>query len=299
MPYISKTVGLNTTEKLPTHEKDREIKLTTRMKGMKIKLLAFSMLSFASLLAADAPAKIEMQPQTKTDEPTVDRKKVSYALGYNYGKALLKNDKNIDVKEIVKGLEDGLNPTAKGQFDENELQEILMSYYNYIRKVFAEELEKVKEKNTQAGKAFMEANKKKPGVVEDPSGLQYKIIKEGTGPSPSKDDAVEVEIKAKTIDGKVFFDTTVEGQPAQIVVSRVIPGWAIALQKMKQGATWELFVPPNLGYGDKSVSEDIGPESTLVFEVHLLDIKPAHKPAEQDIKMIETEKKAKDEKKSE
>lgn len=263
---------------------------------MKIKLLAISLLSFSSLLAVDPSGNKNMSMTPPVEKPsqedqTVDKKKVSYALGYNYGKALLKNDKDLDANEMMKGLQDGLNPTAKGRYDEQELQEILMGYYNFIRKVFAEELEKQKEKNLESGKAFLEANKKKPGVVEDASGLQYRILEEGNGPSPKENDAVEVDIKAKTIDGKVFFDTKVEGQPAQVLVSRVIPGWSIALQKMKKGSTWELFVPPNLAYGDKSVSEDIGPDSTLVFEVHLLDIKSEPKALDHEEKMTEPETK--------
>ncbi len=254
---------------------------------MKSMLIAFSLLSFVSIAAAEpAVTKPVPAPGVTKDVPAMvdqkaapedqgfDRKKVSYALGYNYGKALLKNDKDIDVSEIVKGLQDGLNPAAKERFDEKESQELLMSYYTHLRKKFAEEQEKQKEKNVEAGKAFMEQNKKKPGVVEDPSGLQYRIIQEGAGPSPKNDDAVEIEVKAKTIDGNTFFDTKVEGQPANVVVSRVIPGWSIALQKMKKGAIWEVFVPPALGYGDKSVSEEIGPDSTLIFELHLVDIKP-------------------------
>ena len=241
---------------------------------MKKMLLAFSLLSFGGLAAAEPVVQTPAQQ-------SFDRKKVSYALGYNYGKALSKNDKDIDVEEIVKGLQDGLNPSAKERFDEKESQELLMSYYTHLRKKFAEDQEKLKEKNMEAGKAFMEQNKKKPGVVEDSSGLQYRIIQEGSGPSPTNDDAVEIEVKAKTIDGNTFFDTKVEGEPANVVVSRVIPGWSIALQKMKKGAVWELFVPPALAYGDKSVSEEIGPDSTLIFELHLVDIKPnpqAHKP---------------------
>lgn len=246
---------------------------------MKVKLMAFSLLSFGSLVAAEPAVKKDIPtpaPVVQKDAPAAsafDRKKVSYALGFNYGKALSKNDKDIDLSEIVKGLQDGLNPAAKPRFDEKETQEILMSYYTHIRQVFAEEQEKQKTKNEEVGKAFMAKNKTQPGVVTDPSGLQYKIISEGTGPSPKADDSVEIEVKAKTIDGNVFFDTKVEGQPAHVVVSRVIPGWSIALQKMKKGATWELYVPPELGYGDKSVSEDIGPNSTLIFDVHLVDIK--------------------------
>lgn len=273
---------------------------------MKIKLMAFSLLSCGSLIAAtdpvikkDAPtttptttpatttttttttttpkttpAPAPVIQKTMLDAPTFDRKKVSYALGFNYGKALSKNDKDIDQAEIVKGLQDGLTPNSKGRFDEKETQDILMSYYTYIRKVFAEEQEKQKAKNTEAGKTFLDNNKTKSGVVTDPSGLQYKILSEGTGPTAKQDDAVEIDVKAKTIEGIVFFDTKIEGQPAHVVVSRVIPGWSIALQKMKKGSTWELYVPPELGYGDKSVSEEIGPNSTLVFEVHLVDIKP-------------------------
>ncbi len=247
--------------------------------------MATFVLAASNLMAlepAAKPAPAAPVAPAAPAEQKLDKKKVSYALGYNYGKALIKNDKNIDVAEIVKGLQDGLNPNATGKIEEKDIQDLLMSYYMEIRKVFAEEQEKLKEKNLQEGKTFLEQNKKKPGVVEDASGLQYKVISEGSGPTPKENDTVEVEITAKTIGGKTFFSTKEEGTPAVIEVAKVIPGWSIALQKMKKGSTWELYVPPTLGYGDRSVSEDIGPNSTLIFDVHLVDIKPAETPVKKE-----------------
>jgi FKBP-type peptidyl-prolyl cis-trans isomerase FklB len=132
---------------------------------------------------------------------------------------------------------------------------------------------KAGEKNKKEGDTFLAENKKKPGVVTLPSGLQYKILKEGTGPTPKATDTVVTQYRGTLINGKEFDSSYKRNQPATFPCNQVIAGWTEALQKMKVGSKWQLFVPSNLGYGENGAGGDIGPNATLIFEVELIDIK--------------------------
>lgn len=128
------------------------------------------------------------------------------------------------------------------------------------------------EANLKAGQEFLAANAKKPGVVALPSGLQYEIITEGTGPKPSATSKVTCHYHGTLIDGTVFDSSVRRGQPATFPLNMVIKGWTEGLQLMPQGSKWRFFIPPQLGYGDRQVSAQIAPNSTLIFEVELLGI---------------------------
>lgn len=126
--------------------------------------------------------------------------------------------------------------------------------------------------NLKAGQEFLETNKQKPGVVALPSGLQYEVISEGTGPKPSATSKVTCHYHGTLIDGTVFDSSVKRGQPATFPLNMVIKGWTEGLQLMPQGSKWRFFIPADLGYGDRQVSAQIGPNSTLIFEVELLGI---------------------------
>jgi FKBP-type peptidyl-prolyl cis-trans isomerase FklB len=126
--------------------------------------------------------------------------------------------------------------------------------------------------NLQAGQEFLDANRQKPGITTLPSGLQYEVIHEGTGPKPLATNKVTCHYHGTLIDGTVFDSSVQRGQPATFPLNMVIKGWTEGLQLMPQGSKWRFFIPPQLGYGDKQVSPQIGPNSTLVFEVELLGI---------------------------
>jgi FKBP-type peptidyl-prolyl cis-trans isomerase FklB len=128
------------------------------------------------------------------------------------------------------------------------------------------------EANLKAGKDFLEANKTKPGVVALESGLQYTVLTEGTGAKPGARDKVTCHYHGTLIDGTVFDSSVQRGQPATFPLDRVISGWTEGLQLMPTGSKWRFFIPPNLGYGDRQVSAQIGPNSTLIFDVELLGI---------------------------
>lgn len=123
------------------------------------------------------------------------------------------------------------------------------------------------------GAAFLAANKLKPGVVTLSDGLQYKVIKEGTGPMPTDTDTVVVDYSGKLIDGTEFDSSYKRGQPATFPVNGVIPGWTEALKLMKAGSTWELYIPADLAYGVQGAPPVIGPNQTLIFQVHLIEVK--------------------------
>lgn len=141
-----------------------------------------------------------------------------------------------------------------------------------LQKFFAEVSKAEGEKNQKTGEAFLAANKTKEGVVTLPSGLQYKILKAGTGVKPKAEDQVKCNYEGKTIEGVVFDSSIKRGEPATFPVNRVIPGWTEALQLMPVGSKWELYIPAALAYGERGAGKDIKPNSTLIFQVELLDI---------------------------
>jgi FKBP-type peptidyl-prolyl cis-trans isomerase FklB len=130
----------------------------------------------------------------------------------------------------------------------------------------------VAKKNRAEGEAFLAENKKKEGVKTLPSGLQYKVIKAGTGKKPKSTDTVTVHYRGALINGAEFDSSFKRGQPATFLVSKVIPGWTEALQLMEVGAKWQLFIPSSLAYGEQGAGSDIGPNATLIFEVELVSI---------------------------
>ena len=155
-----------------------------------------------------------------------------------------------------------LEPCGEGH---NEAREIVNKYF--------EELEsKMSAVAIEQGQAFLEENKKGPGVVVLPSGLQYEIIKEGTGKKPKATDQVRCHYEGTLIDGTLFDSSIQRGEPAVFGVNQVIPGWVEALQLMPEGSKWKLYIPSELGYGARGAGEMIPPHSTLIFEVELLEV---------------------------
>ncbi len=213
------------------------------------------------------------QKKSKDSEASLKKTDVSYALGYNVGDVLNKTDPDLSLTDLVKGIQDAYTQSKSPRMDEGEIKKTLMLYNVELSKSMKEKQESQREDNLKKGAAFVADYAKQQGVKKDPSGLYYKVIKKGDGPTPKKDDVVVVEYTGKKLDGKEFFSTKEQGQPAQFTVSNVIKGWSIALQEMPEGSTWEIVVPPELAYGDRGAAEVIGPGETLMFEIQLLKIK--------------------------
>ena len=191
--------------------------------------------------------------------------KVSYALGLSIGNNFQNSGiKQLQVEDFVKGLEDVLGEKQPAISYEEAKQVI----NDYFMKLQQERLEI----NKQAGAEFLEINRHKAGVVELPSGLQYEILKQGTGAKPSASDKVKCHYHGTLINGTVFDSSVQRGEPATFGVSQVIPGWVEALQLMPVGSKWRLFIPSNLAYGEHGAGDVIEPNSTLIFDVELLDI---------------------------
>ena len=191
--------------------------------------------------------------------------KVSYALGLSIGNNFQNSGiKQLQVADFVKGLEDVLGEKQPAISYEEAKQVI----NDYFMKLQQERLEI----NKQAGAEFLEINRHKAGVVELPSGLQYEILKQGTGAKPSANDKVKCHYHGTLINGTVFDSSVQRGEPATFGVSQVIPGWIEALQLMPVGSKWRLFIPSNSAYGEHGAGDVIEPNSTLIVDVELLDI---------------------------
>jgi FKBP-type peptidyl-prolyl cis-trans isomerase len=172
----------------------------------------------------------------------------------------------IDKELLVKSFQMFLSGDT-AQMSPTEANEVLGKYFEKMRGKIAQE-------NLEAGNAFLEKNKAKSGVVTTASGLQYEILKAGTGPKPDSTSTVKVHYHGTTIDGKVFDSSVDRGEPVEFPVTRVIPGWTEALLMMPVGSKWKIFLPSDIAYGEQGAGANIGPNSTLVFEVELLEIKP-------------------------
>lgn len=201
------------------------------------------------------------------------KEKASYAIGLNIGKSLQRDSVDVDAAILARGLKDGL-AGGKVLLTDDEVKAALTTLQSDMRKKQEEKIQIVGGTNKKAGEEFLAANKAKDGVVVLPSGLQYKILKEGTGPKPAPADSVVVNYKGTLINNAEFDSSYKRGEPATIPVSGVIKGWTEALQLMPVGSKWELYIPSDLAYGPRGPSAEIGPNSTLVFEVELLSIQP-------------------------
>jgi FKBP-type peptidyl-prolyl cis-trans isomerase FklB len=194
--------------------------------------------------------------------------KISYIIGMDIGTNLKKQSIDIDSNILAKGVKDALAGT-KPLLTEQEIQETMVAFQ---KEMMAKQAE-VAKKNKAEGEAFLTENKKKEGVKTLSSGLQYKVIKAGTGKKPKSTDTVTAHYRGTLINGTEFDSSYKRGQPATFPVSGgMIPGWTEALQLMEEGAKWQLFIPSNLAYGEKGAGRDIGPNATLIFEVELISI---------------------------
>jgi len=203
---------------------------------------------------------------------TTEKQKDSYALGMNVGRDLSRQPIDIDVTPFLQGMRDALEK-RKSQLTDDEIKAALAQLQSQATTKAEAENKILGEANLKQGEEFLAGNKTKPGVVALPSGLQYKVITAGTGPKPTAADTVVCDYRGTLINGKEFDSSYKRGQPASFPVGGVIKGWTEALQMMSVGSKWELFIPPDLAYGARGAGPDIGPNSTLIFEVELHSIK--------------------------
>jgi FKBP-type peptidyl-prolyl cis-trans isomerase FklB len=197
--------------------------------------------------------------------------KTSYSIGMDIGNSLKKQAIDVDPALVAQGIKDSYTG-GKTLMSDEEFRETMTAFQKDLMAKQAERTKELAEKNKKDGEVFLAENKKKEGVITLPSGLQYKVIKEGTGEKPKLTDTVTVNYRGTLIDGTEFDSSARHGQPATFPVNGVIPGWTEALQLMKTGSKFQIFIPANLAYGERGTGREIGPNATLVFDVELLSI---------------------------
>ena len=205
---------------------------------------------------------------------STDKDKESYAIGMNIAATLHQQSVDVDPKIVAQGLADAL-AGGKTLLSDDEAKTVLAQLQQKMQAAQEQKIQAVSDANKKDGDAYIAANRTKEGVVTLPSGLQYKILRQGTGPKPAATDTVICNYQGALIDGKVFDSSYERGQPVTIPVDRVIKGWTEALQLMPVGSKWQLVIPPDLAYGMRGAGQDIGPQATLVFDVELLSITQA------------------------
>jgi FKBP-type peptidyl-prolyl cis-trans isomerase len=211
--------------------------------------------------------------QKEGEAPKTQKEKVGYGIGVDMAKNFQRVGAEVDADMLAKGIKDAMTG-GKLLMTDDEIRATLVAYQDELMQKQAHAKEKSGEDDKKAGEAFLAENKKKEGVVTLPSGLQYKILKAGSGKKPTAENTVECHYKGTLINGTEFDSSYRGGRPASFNVSRVITGWTEALQLMPVGSKWQLVIPSQLAYGERGTPDgSIGPNATLIFEVELLGIK--------------------------
>ncbi|MES1929623.1 Peptidylprolyl isomerase [Salinisphaera dokdonensis CL-ES53] len=226
---------------------------------------------------SDSAAKAD----SKTDSKAADSEKSgdfdspearrSYALGMDIGNSLKELPVEIDVDSLAEGVRDTVNGDET-RLSQDELDGVMQGFVQDMEAAQQKKVDQQSENNLEKGKKFLAENKDKEGVETTDSGLQYKVLEEGDGSSPSSSDSVTVHYTGKLIDGTVFDSSRKRGEPVTFPVDAVIPGWTEALQLMKRGAKYELYIPADLAYGERGAGAQIGPNETLIFDVELISV---------------------------
>lgn len=205
--------------------------------------------------------------------PKTQKEKVSYSIGVDIGRNLKKQNININADMLARGMKDAFSG-ATLVMSEKDMETTLKTFQQEMMTKMEAQRKVVGEKNKKEGEAFLSANKNKEGVITLPSGLQYKVITNGTGSKPTKDQTVKVHYRGTLIDGSEFDSSYKRGEPVEFPVGQVIAGWVEALQMMSVGSKWQLFIPSDLAYGEQGNPRGgIGPNAVLIFDVELVSIK--------------------------
>jgi len=215
-----------------------------------------------------------LSPVSAEEKPAMTaQQKLAYSLGADLGKTFRQQGVMVDAQAFGRGFADALAGGALAMTEE-EMTATIQAFQQEMVAKQQEYMQAQAAANKKAADAFFQANKGKPGVTTLPSGLQYKVLTDGTGPTPTATDTVTVHYRGMLLDGTEFDSSYARGEPASLPVNSVIKGWTEALQLMKVGSKWQLFIPPELAYGERGAGRVIAPNQGLVFEVELLGIQP-------------------------
>jgi FKBP-type peptidyl-prolyl cis-trans isomerase FklB len=228
---------------------------------MKVMLAALGALFIFSCTAESQVNSVK--PENKKDT-------ASYAIGVNLAGNIRSQKIDLNLEMLVAGLRDAM--AEKSLLDDNQVRTALINLQEEAMKKANAEREASAGQNKAKGEKFLADNKKQPGVITTASGLQYKVVKEGTGKKPSASNTVKVHYEGRLIDGKVFDSSIKRGEPIEFPLNGVIAGWTEGVQLMSVGSKYTFFIPSQLAYGEQGAGSDIGPNETLIFEVELLDI---------------------------
>lgn len=230
------------------------------------------------MTSMDAMSGMTAKDSMVADSGLSETDKLSYSFGHSIGETIKQQEVDVNFELMVKGMKDAMNNSTELLIPADEVKQILINYQQKKReemmKTQAEAHMKAALENGKKGEAFLAENTKKEGIVTLPSGLQYKVIAEGKadGKMPKETDTVTTHYRGTTIGGEEFDSSYSRGEPTSFAVNGVIAGWTEALQLMKEGAKWQLFVPAKLAYGERGAGGKIGPNETLIFEVELISV---------------------------
>jgi len=232
------------------------------------------------IVSASAYAEENVKPeQTEALNPEAKKNTISYTIGFDMGAKFKEYSVEINPEMLLKGLNDGISG-SKPSLSEEEMGKAKTVFQKEMmekQKILMAEMQKkaaeLSAKNKEEGEKFLAENKKKEGVITTESGLQYIVLKEGTGDKPKMTDVVTVHYTGTLLDGTEFDSSYKQNKPVDMPLNRLIKGWSEGLQLMSPGAKYKFFIPADLAYGNKGVGEVIGPDATLIFEVELLGIK--------------------------
>lgn len=240
---------------------------------MKTRILC--LLLAGTLLSACDALQNAADEGPNLDEAT-EAEKRSYALGTDVGNKLGEMPVDLKSEYVAAGLRDSL--TGESELADEEFQKLMEDFVAELQVAQREKADAAAESNREAGEKFLAENAEKESVKVTDSGLQYKMLEEGEGPSPGADDRVKVHYEGRLPDGTVFDSSREREEPVTFPLNAVIPGWSEGLQLMKEGARYRLFIPSDLAYGERGAGAEIGPNQTLVFDVELLDVNPDEEP---------------------
>lgn len=239
----------------------------------KIHIILFSLLLVIFVACGKAASASAAKP-LKAGDLDNQKKKVSYAIGLDIGKNFKERAMDLDMEILIQGLRDAQG-SGQPLLGKDEIQKVMTQFQQDMMK--AEQEKKMGQALVNKAKeaAFLAENAKKPGIKVTASGLQYMVISTGTGPLPKVTDTVKVHYRGTLLDGTEFDSSYKRNQPAVFPLNGVIKGWTEALQLMKVGSKWQVFLPSSLAYGEQGAGQVIGPNATLVFDVELLGIEKA------------------------
>ncbi len=230
-----------------------------------------SMYGAAYAAPAKSTKKASSSPASSINENSSELQKVGYSFGYIMGKSNTEAVKDLDVNTFIQGFRDGYAGKPAG-LSEEQMKAALLEYKHNQEAQDMKVFEQQGKVNSDAGAKFLAENAKKPGITTTASGLQYEVIKQGTGKRPTAKAKVTVHYEGKLIDGTVFDSSIDRGEPITFPLDQVIAGWTEGLQLMQEGAKYRFFIPAKLGYGETGAGNTIGPNSTLIFDVELLKV---------------------------